>query len=171
MAEDEEPDEGEEGLEEELPPTRTEVHYEEVADTPNSKLYRISETDVMAQADTYRNNTQKEELMLEYVRHFERQFENLHPKRKPLLLAPRNECGARKFICTSLRPTQLPYQDLYDYDKCAKFVSDFVTYEPLELATSLPQHMPSPSACIAWQAGDSFDMAQLLALKRTTERT
>ena len=68
----------------------------------------------------------------------------------------------RKFVCTSLRPTQVPYHDLYDYDKCARFVADFVTYEPLELATALPQHMPSPSAVIDWQAGDCFDMAQLL---------
>ena len=102
-------------------------------------------------------------VTLSYVHHFERQFENLHPKRRPLLLAPRNECGMRKFICTSLRPTQLPYQDLYDYDKCARFVADFMSYEPLELATSLPQHMPSPSACISWQAGDCFDLAHLLA--------
>jgi len=136
--------------------------YEEIADTPNSKLLRTSQVNTMAKPDCYRSNSQKEELMLEYVRHFERQFENLYPKRRPLLLAPRNECGMRKFICTSLRPTQLPYQDLYDYDKCAKFVADFITYEPLELATSLPQHMPSPSAVIEWQAGDCFDMAQLL---------
>lgn len=78
------------------------------------------------------------------------------------MLAPRNECGMRKFICTSLRPTQLPYQELYDFDKAALFVSDFITYEPLELATSLPQHMPSTSAVIGWQAGDAFDIAQLL---------
>ena len=79
------------------------------------------------------------------------------------MLSPRNECGMRKFICTTLRPTQLPYNELYDYDKCAKFVADFIKYEPLELAGSLPQHMPSPSAVLKWQAGDCFDMAQVRA--------
>ncbi|KAL1499996.1 hypothetical protein AB1Y20_012673 [Prymnesium parvum] len=142
---------------------RSVSRYEEVADTPNLKLLRISRVDFVAQPETYRTNSKKEQTMLEYVRHFERQFENLHPRRRPLLLAPRNECGMRKFICTSLRPTQLPFQDVYDYDKCARFVADFVTYEPLELATTIPQHMPSPSAVISWQAGDCFDMAQLLA--------
>jgi len=36
-----------------------------------------------------------------------RQFTDLHPDRRPLLLTPRNECGRRKFICTTLRPTQV----------------------------------------------------------------
>lgn len=136
---------------------------EEIADTPNSKLLRIAQVALMAQADSYRANTPKEEIMLAYLRKFEQQFANLHPKRRMPLLAPRNECGMRKFICTTLRPTQLAYQEVYDYDKCAKFVADYIRYEPLELASQLPQHMPSPSATLEWQAGDCFDMAQVLA--------
>ena len=46
-------------------PTRTEIRYEEVADTPNEKLLRTSHVDVMAQPDSYRTNSQKEEIMLE----------------------------------------------------------------------------------------------------------
>ena len=53
------------GLKDELPPTRIDERYEEATETPNSKLFRISKVDVMAQPDSYRNNTQKEELMLE----------------------------------------------------------------------------------------------------------
>ncbi len=45
--------------------------YEEVADTPNDKLLRVSQVDLMQQPDEYRTNTAKEELMLEYVRNFE----------------------------------------------------------------------------------------------------
>lgn len=149
-----------EGEEEYLPPQA--VFHEEVADTPNEKLFRISRVDLQAQADAYRSNTLKEEQMLEYVRHFQSQFRNVYPKRRDLVLAPRNECGMRKFICTTLRPTQLPYQDLYDYGQCAKFVADFIRYEPLELASQLPQHMPSPSATLGWQAGDCFDCAMVL---------
>ena len=90
---------------------------DDVADTPNEKLLRTSRIDVMDQPESYRNNTQKEELMLQYVANFQRQFEDLYPKRKPLMLCPRNECGMRKFICTSLRPTQLPFESIYNYDK------------------------------------------------------
>eukprot|EP00965_Chrysotila_dentata_P210961 6186197-Pleurochrysis_carterae.AAC.1 len=99
-------------------------------------------------------------LTCTYVDKFVRQFTDLYPKRCHQLLCPRNECGLRKFICTTLRPTQLPFVELYDYEQCAKFVADFITYEPLELPTSLPSHLPSPSTILEWQAGDCFDMAQ-----------
>jgi len=29
--------------------------------------------------------------------------------------------------------SQVPYVDLYDLDTCAKFVSEYITYEPLDL--------------------------------------
>ena len=155
--------EGEEDEEEEEDDFDPTPMYEEVMDTPNPKLLRISQVDLMKQPESYRANTPKEEIMLAYLRKFEMHFANLHPKRRAPLLMPRNECGMRKFICTNLRPTQLPYQDVYDYDKCAKFVANFIRYELLELAGQLPQHMPSPSATLGWQAGDCFDMAQVLA--------
>ena len=53
------------------------------------------------------------------------------PDRK-LLLAPVNEKGKRKFICTTIRPTKLPVVELYDWERCAKFISDYITYEQLE---------------------------------------
>ena len=134
---------------------------EDVADTPNDKLLRTSRIDVMEQPESYRNNTQKEELMLQYVANFRRQFEDLYPKRRSLMLCPRNECGMRKFICTSVRPTQLPFEEIYNYKECAAFVADFIHYEPLELPTSLPQHMPSCTSVLEWQAGDCFDLAQV----------
>ena len=42
------------------------------------------------------------------------QFVELYPLRRELLLTPENECGVKKFICTTLRPTQMPYKELYD---------------------------------------------------------
>ena len=143
---------------------------DDVVDTPNEKLLRTSRIDVAEQPESYRNNTQKEELLLQYVANFRRQFEDLYPKRKPLMLCPRNECGMRKFICTSVRPTQVPFIELYDYDKCAAFVADFIKYEQLELPIALPQHMPSPTAVIEWQAGDCFDMAQVRKSPRHAPR-
>ena len=87
-------EEGEEAGEEEEVEEFEDV--DDVADTPNEKLLRTSRIDMMTQPESYRNNTQKEELMLEYVANFRRQFQDLYPKRKPLMLCPRNECGVRR---------------------------------------------------------------------------
>jgi hypothetical protein len=63
---------------------------------------------------------------------FARVFAELYPARRPLYLLPPNECGVPKLVCTTLRPTQLPYTELYDLPAAAQFVADFITYEPLE---------------------------------------
>ena len=75
--------------------TQDEGEYEEVADTPNPKLYRISQVDVMEQGESYRGNSPKEELVLEYVENFRRQFVDIYPNRRELLLTPLNECGVK----------------------------------------------------------------------------
>lgn len=72
------------------------------------------------------------------------QFVEHYPKRRPPFLAPRNECGVEKFLCTTLRPSQLPFTELYDWEKCARFVADFLRYDPLEDALAYPAHVPSP---------------------------
>ena len=38
----------------------------------------------------------------------------------------------QKFVCTSIRPTQLPYQELYDWDGAAEFVADYLDFVPLD---------------------------------------
>lgn len=37
----------------------------------------------------------------------------------------------QKFVSTTLRPTLMPYPELYNWDSCAQFVSDFLTMVPL----------------------------------------
>ena len=37
----------------------------------------------------------------------------------------------QKFVCTTVRPTCLDYKELYDWDGCASFVADYITYSPL----------------------------------------
>lgn len=32
-----------------------------------------------------------------------------------------------------MRPTYLQYKELYEYDSCASFVADYLTYEPLKI--------------------------------------
>jgi hypothetical protein len=63
---------------------------------------------------------------------FARVFSELYPQRRPLYLLPPNECGVPKLVCSTLRPTQLPYTELYDLPAAAQFVADFISYEPLE---------------------------------------
>lgn len=135
---------------------------DEAAYNENEKLLRVSLLNAMTLPNSYRSSTAKEKLMIEYVDKFTRQFVDLYPLRCPLMLCPRNECGLRKFVCTTLRPTQLPFVELYDYESCARFIADFIAYEPLDLQASLPSHVPSPSTLLEWQAGDCFDIAQLL---------
>ena len=79
-----------------------------------------------------------------------------------ILLAPKNDCNLRKFICTTIRPTILPFVELYDWDKCAKFVSDYLEYEELSEPDKFPSIIPSPANVLEWQAGDCFDFSIVL---------
>ena len=80
------------------------------------------------------------------------------------MLAPKNECGKKKFICTTIRPTKLPYTELYDYQGCAKFVASYLEYEELVEPNKLPEYIPSPANVLdpKWQTGDAFDFAIVL---------
>lgn len=71
----------------------------------------------------FRTVSPKEQLMLDYVEKFRLQFVELYPTRRPLLLFPPNECAVNKFVCTTVRPSQLPFTDLYDHPSCIRFVA------------------------------------------------
>ena len=73
-----------------------------------------------------------------------------------------NERDTYKFICTTLRPTKLPYTQLYEWDKCAKFISDYLEYEELHEPCEFPRQIPSPKNVLDWQAGDCFDFSIVL---------
>jgi len=99
---------------------------------------------------------------LEHVMEYQRQFKIIYDPLRDLLIAPKNECGKRKFICSTLRPTKLPFTELYDYAGCAKFTANYLEYEELFLPNKLPEIMPSPANVIKWQGGDCFDFAIVL---------
>ena len=40
-------------------------------------------------------------------------------------------------MCTTIRPTQLPYKELYDWDGAAEFVADYLNFVTLEPAHEL----------------------------------
>jgi len=98
----------------------------------------------------YFENTSKEELVLEHVLEYERQFKIIYDPMRDLLLAPPNEKSLRKFISTTIRPTKLPYVELYHWEKCAKFVADFLEYEELEVPDQFPSNIPSPANVLNW---------------------
>ena len=111
---------------------------------------------------SYWSNSTKEELVLNFVGNFTRQFRLLYNNRKPLFIVPPNECGKSKFACTSVRPTLLPYRSLYDHDGAAAFVASYLTYEPLKDPTDPPEVLPSPSSTLWNQRGNCFDFSVLL---------
>lgn len=80
----------------------------------------------------------KERLLLIFSENFRRQFIHDFPNRKPLVLAIPNECSTQKFVSTTIRPTVFLYPELIDdWQNIARFVSDYITYEPMPDPTQL----------------------------------
>ena len=50
----------------------------------------------------------------------------------------------QKFVCTTIKPTQLPYQDLYDWDGAAEFVADYLNFVPLDPPYELVSNTVKP---------------------------
>lgn len=73
-----------------------------------------------------------------------------------------NECAKYKFISTTIRPTKVPYPELYDYEKCSKFISEFLEYEELNPPNKFPEYIPAPDNVLYWQIGDCFDFSIVL---------
>ncbi|XP_057286453.1 dynein regulatory complex subunit 7 isoform X3 [Pezoporus wallicus] len=111
---------------------------------------------------SYKTNSPKEKQLLHIADNFLRQYIHLCPNRKPLFLHPVNECGVEKFVSTTVRPTLLPYTELYDWDGCASFVSDYLVMEPLECPITLPSSLYSPTTTLKHQRGNCFDFSVLL---------
>ena len=76
----------------------------------------------------YTENSPKEELVLEHVLQYKKQFKIAYDPDRELYLCPKNECDVYKFICTTLRPTKMGYLELYEYEKAAKFIANFIQY-------------------------------------------
>ena len=112
----------------------------------------------------YTESSQKESLVLEHIKDYERQFRLVfrdHANRD-FLLTPLNECKTEKFICTTMRPTQLPFLELYDWAHSADFIANFLEYEELNPPDRFPEIIPAPRNVLSWQYGDCFDFAIVL---------
>nr|XP_043067943.1 coiled-coil domain-containing protein lobo-like [Drosophila bipectinata] len=82
---------------------------------------------------SYYTLSPKERLLLLYAENFRKQLVLTYPKRRAMVLALPNECRVQKFVCTTIRPTAFIYPELISsIEEIAKFVADFIQYEPLE---------------------------------------
>ncbi|NXS34201.1 DRC7 protein, partial [Pomatostomus ruficeps] len=111
---------------------------------------------------SYKTNSWKEKELLHLADHFHQQYTHLCPDRKPLFIHPVNECGVQKFVSTTVRPTLLPYPDLYYWSGCASFVSDYLIMEPLKCPITPPSSLYSPTTILKYQRGNCFDFTVLL---------
>uniref|UniRef100_W8AYE9 Dynein regulatory complex subunit 7 n=1 Tax=Ceratitis capitata TaxID=7213 RepID=W8AYE9_CERCA len=112
---------------------------------------------------SYYTLSPKERLLLLYAENFRKQFTTLYPKRRPLVLALPNECNVQKFVCTTIRPTSFIHIPLIGSEtECAKFVADFITYEPLEDLMKFPTRLISPASILRKRRGNCFELATLL---------
>ena len=132
----------------------------------NTKIKRIQryrdDNEESSFPASYTSNSTQEELCLEYVGSFVDQFSSVYPKRNRPFVTAENECGVQKFVCTTVRPTLLPFPELYDYIECASFLAGFIHYEPLDPPEAPPPILASPNLTLKHHIGDSFDMAILL---------
>jgi len=134
------------------------------ADAPcvNQKMLRLQSASAASFAGSYANNTEFEELALEYLNDFCQQFSQVYPDRLEPYVTCRNELGVRKPLCSYVKPSKLPFKQLFDLKDCARFFSDFVKYEQLQDPLRLCDYAASAQTTINWQAGDCLDMAILL---------
>ncbi|NXH56034.1 DRC7 protein, partial [Rhabdornis inornatus] len=111
---------------------------------------------------SYKTNSRQEKELLQLADHFFQQYTHLCPDRKPLFIHPLNECGVQKFVSTTVKPTLLPFPDLYYWSGCASFVCDYLIMEPLKCPITPPSSLYSPTTILKYQRGNCFDFAVLL---------
>ena len=107
----------------------------------------------------FTDNSKKEDLIMRTVKEFDKVYKMTNGENVPLLFAL-NEAGKEKLISSFIKPLKTPYIDLYEFSKCAEFISMFISYELLEL-TRKPRLITSPMNVVKWQFGDSAEIAIL----------
>ncbi|NXA25534.1 DRC7 protein, partial [Ibidorhyncha struthersii] len=145
-----------------LQDVETKVSMEQICIPSDVPDFDWSSIDTSQLPSSYKTNSLKEKKLLHIADHFLQQYTHLCPDRKPLFLHPVNECGVEKFVSTTVRPTLLPYTELYHWDGCASFVSDYLTMEPLESPVTPPSSLYSPTTILKYQRGNCFDFSVLL---------
>lgn len=107
-------------------------------------------------------NSKNEETILDYAEHFRQQYMYLYKNRHNLLLTCENEAGVEKFVSTTLRPSLVHHDALFDWQGCSDFVADAVKPVMLEDVTKIPAVLNSPIEVLRKQEGHCFENATLL---------
>ncbi|XP_040009242.1 dynein regulatory complex subunit 7 [Xiphias gladius] len=128
---------------------------------PQQHLRSVDEVDNLC-PESYRINSPDEIRLLAIADNFQRQYSHLYPDRKPLLLCPVNECGMKKFVSTTLRPTPTMYPELFTWGGCASFVANFLSLDPLEPPVDMPRYLFSSTSVLQSQRATCFEFATLL---------
>ena len=113
------------------------------------------------------NTPQEEKRLLRAIEFQQTIIQDRHKHhRNSLFLIAKNEYGVDKLVCTTIRPTLLPYPELGGCDtleSCAVFVAHFLQYECLVNAHQLPSYLPSSMHILKWDGmADCFDYATFL---------
>lgn len=122
---------------------------------------------------SYYQNKTSEGKLLEFAKKFTVYYHKFFPDRKPLLLTPKNEVGVEKMICTYIRPTSVPYDDLFEMEKCSAFIAGYMRYEPLhdpshyfiegdDTIETLPKQVISPCTSLQSQMGNCLEFSLIL---------
>ncbi|XP_050528015.1 dynein regulatory complex subunit 7-like [Daktulosphaira vitifoliae] len=138
-------------------------HYIDAVDEAKHKISEIElvwpDYDI---PDSYVSNTNIEKVVLLYANNYIKQFETKYPYRRQLLLVHENECGYQKCICTTIKPSILPYSDLCDLKSCSQFIANYMTYVPLSNPILVPKQVKSPALVLKNQTANCFELAILL---------
>ncbi|NWU17521.1 DRC7 protein, partial [Cephalopterus ornatus] len=145
-----------------LQDVETEVPEEDDSVSSDVPGFDWSSIDSSHLPSSYKTNSWQEKKLLHIADHFLQQYTHVCPDRKPLFLHPVNECGVEKFVSTTLRPTLLPYTELYHWSGCASFVSNYLTMEPLKCPITPPSSLYSSTTILKYQRGNCFDFTVLL---------
>ncbi|NXI66274.1 DRC7 protein, partial [Anseranas semipalmata] len=146
----------------ELHDTETKLSVDQICIPSDVPDFDWSSIDTSQLPSSYKTNSPREKKLLRIADHYLQQYTHLCPDRMPLFLHPVNECGVEKFVSTTVRPTLLPYTELYHWDGCASFVCDYLTMEPLKSPLTPPSLLYSPTTILKYQRGNCFDFSVLL---------
>ena len=99
-------------------------HYNVVVDHSTDEISRFRRSKFPA---SFSHCSSKEKAVMWHAENFRRQFTHIFPDRRPLLIAPKNECGTQKLFSTFINPTTLGYPEFYEPETTGKFLKDFLS--------------------------------------------
>ncbi|KAM6982042.1 dynein regulatory complex subunit 7 [Tautogolabrus adspersus] len=137
------------------------IGLEEIILLPHSGCLNQEKADALF-PESYRVNSPNEIRLLNIADNFQQQFSHLFPERNPLLLCPVNECGVKKFVSTTLRPTPINNPEFFNWGGCASLVADFLSLVPLDPPEDLPRRLFSSTSVLQSQRATCLEFASLL---------